>query len=100
PFRRGVVDTDVAGVPFADPEPTLRVRPNAPGALFGCRRLVDGRPSGFEIDVGEIAAGQRHEPDVAAGGGRDAIGSAPARGIPDLHVTCVGVEPAIDAVLP
>src|SRR5262249_56094789 len=53
----------------------------------------------LQIDIGEITPGQRHEPDIAFGCAGYPIGPGPLGCVPDLHVACRRVEPAVDAVL-
>src|SRR5262245_39772872 len=94
-----IIDTDVAGVPLTDPQPAFRIRPHATRALILGRRLINGRSTGLQFDIGEIIARQRYEPDIALGCAGDAIGPATLGRVPDLHVACRRVESAIDAVL-
>src|SRR5690606_13609595 len=46
-FGGRVVHADVAGIPFADPQPAGAVGPYAPRALAGSRRLDHGRGAGL-----------------------------------------------------
>src|SRR5262249_39657702 len=95
-----VVDADIAGVPLADPKPALGIRPHPPRALILGRRLINRRRATLQIDIGEIATGQRHEPDIAFGRAGDPVGSPALGCVPDLHLARLRIEPAIDAVLP
>src|SRR5262249_42374438 len=95
-----IVDADVARVPLANPQPAFRIRPHAARALILGRRLINSRRAVLQIDIGEITTGQRHEPDIAFGCAGYPIGPGPLGCVPDLHVACRRVEPAVlDAVL-
>src|SRR5439155_11660110 len=96
---RGVIDADVAGVPFADPDAALAVGPHASRALVPRQRLDDGGGARLEIDARDVVAGERGVVHVAAGRRRDPVGPAPARRVPDLHVARRGIEPAVDPAL-
>jgi Probable molybdopterin binding domain len=90
---------DATGVPLADPQPAFRIRPHAARALIPGRRLINGRRAVLQIDIGKITTGQPYEPDVAFGRAGDPIGPAALGCVPDLHIACRRVEPAIDAIL-
>src|SRR5262245_5845380 len=95
----GVVDADVTGVPFADPDATGRVRPHAARALILGGRLDDRGRAGVEIDARDVIAGERGVVHVATRRRRDAIRPAAARGIPHVHLAGGGIEPPVDTAL-
>src|SRR5258706_5846267 len=63
----------LARVPFADPQSTLGVRPDAARSLARRRWLDHRRDTAVKIDPREIAVRKRYEVDIAARRGRDAI---------------------------
>src|SRR5205807_2536331 len=86
-------------VPLAHPDPPLRVRPHPPRALALGGRLDDGGGARVEIDAGDVAPREGGVVDGAVRRGGDAVGPAATRSVPDVHLACPGVQPAVDAVL-
>src|SRR5262249_19812842 len=80
--------------------PPPRIRPDATRAPILRGRFVDRGPSRLRIDIGQIAAGQRDEPDLPLWCRCDAIGAPAFRRVPHLHIARLRVEPAVDADLP
>src|SRR5262249_30807765 len=65
-LRRRIVAADAAGVPEADPEHALGVRPDAAGACVFARRVDHGHGTGVGVDLSDKVAGERRKPHVAA----------------------------------
>src|SRR6185369_7692251 len=97
---RRVVDAEIAGVPLAHPQPTLRVWPHPPRADARRLPLDHGSLAGIEIGLAEEASGQRDIIDCAVRGGSDAVGADAFRRFPHLHLAGLGIEPAINTGLP
>src|SRR4029077_11490506 len=95
----GISHRHMPAVPFADPDPALGVRPDAPRALIGCRRFDDGCVARCIVDLSDIAAGERGVPDVALGRYCDAIGPDAFRRLEHRHIAGLRVEPAIETGL-
>src|SRR5215471_524521 len=70
---RGIVATDAAAVPQAHPQHALGIRPDAPRPHAFARRLDHGYGAGRAIDLADIVAGERREPNIAGWGRGDAV---------------------------
>src|SRR5215469_11183518 len=71
---------------------------------LGCCRLVHRRfqnsdGPGLEIDLTEIAAGERSEEHLAIRRGGDTVRAGAPRGVEHRHRARFGIEAAVDAVL-
>ena len=89
----------VAGVPFADPDAALRIRPHAARALV---RGSQARPSWrCRSQDRSLRCGCRRAsvPDVALRRDGHAVAAASARRLPHLHVAGLRIEPAVVAAL-
>src|SRR3546814_233497 len=62
---RRFVAAELARTPFADPQPSVAVRPDAPCALPRRRWPDDRRLAAFRIDARDVVAGERGVPDLA-----------------------------------
>src|SRR5215207_816187 len=88
-----------AGVVLAHPQPAARVRPDAPGALVGGRRLRHRGASAAGVDPRDVASGERRVPDLAARRGGDAVRPGPARGGERAYAPAARIDAAVDAGL-
>src|SRR3989442_1027800 len=91
-IRARVIHSDLARIPLADPQATLRICPHAPRALPRCRRLQDGCPAGREVDPGDVVAGQGRVVHRPARGGADAVRTA-APSCPRAPAVCAVYHP-------
>src|SRR5690606_19289436 len=96
---RRVVQAELAGVPFADPDPADRVRPDPARALIRGGRLDDRGLSGFGIDPCDMTAGQGGVVDRPVRCGRDPVGPGPARCVEDPYRAALWIKTPVDAAL-
>src|SRR5690606_24294661 len=69
----GVVDADLAGHPFADPDAALRVAPHPARALAFGRGVDRCRLAALRVYARDVVAGERGVVHVAGGRGGDAV---------------------------
>src|SRR5215813_653527 len=97
-LRRRIVAADAAGVPEADPEHALGVRPDAAGARAFARRVDHSDGTGVGVDLADIVAGERRKPHVAAWRRGDAIAARSGR-TPRLDLAGRWIDAAVNAGL-
>src|SRR4051794_23373358 len=93
-----IVAADLAGLPEADPEHALGIRPHPARADALLRRLDDRDVAGRLVDPAEMVAGERHVPNLVRRRHRDAV-AAPPRRLPAFVLAGPRIDIAVHAVL-
>src|SRR6202008_2646662 len=86
-------------MPEARPQHALGVRPDAARAGALARRIDHLDRPARAVDLADIIAGERREPDVAGRRDRDAVAAAPARRRPGVDLAGRRIDAAVHAVL-